>query len=35
MKEKDEEKCPKTKLIIEFDPSLTCSITRLVVKKNK
>ena len=35
MKKKDEEKCPKTKLIIEFDPSLTCSITRLVVKKKR
>ena len=34
-KTKDEEKCSKTKLIIEFDPSLTCSITRLVVKKKK
>ena len=25
---KDEEKCPKTKAIIEFDPLLTCSITK-------
>ena len=30
---KDEEICPKTKSIIEFDPSLTCSITSLAVKK--
>ena len=30
---KDEENCPKTKSIIEFDPSLTCSITSLAVKK--
>ena len=30
---KDEENYPKTKSIIEFDPSLTCSITSLVVKK--
>ena len=30
---KHEEKCPKTKSIIEFDPSLTCSITSLTVKK--
>ena len=30
---KDEEKCSKTKSIIEFDPSLTCSITSLAVKK--
>ena len=34
-KTKDEEKCSKTKSIIEFDPSLTCSITRLVVKKKR
>ena len=33
-KTKDEEKCPKTKSIIEFDPSLTCSITSFAVKKN-
>ena len=32
---KDEEKCPKTKSVIEFDPSLTCSITSLAVKKIK
>ena len=32
-KTKDEEKCSKTKSIIEFDPSLTCSITSLTVKK--
>ena len=30
----DGEKCSKTKSIIEFDPSLTCSITSLAVKKN-
>ena len=30
---KDEEKCPKTKSILEFDLSLTCSITSLPVKK--
>ena len=34
-KTKDEEKCSKTKLIIEFDPSLTCSITILFFKKKK
>ena len=34
-KTKDEEKCSKTKSIIEFDPSLTCSITRLVAKKKR
>ena len=28
-------KCPKTKSIIEFDPSLTSSITSLAVKKIK
>ena len=28
-------KCPKAKSIIEFDPSLTSSITSLAVKKIK
>ena len=32
---KDEENYPKTKSIIEFDPSLACSITSLAVKKKK
>ena len=31
---KDEKKCPETKSLIEFDQSLTCSITSLAVKKN-
>ena len=33
-KQKDEEKCPKTKSIIEFDTTLSCSIKSLAVKKN-
>ena len=33
-KQKDEEKCPKTKSIIEFDTTLSCSIKILAVKKN-
>ena len=32
-KQQDEEKCPKTKSIIEFDPSVACSIKSLAVKK--
>ena len=32
-KQKDEEKCPKTKSIIEFDLTLSCSIKSLAVKK--
>ena len=32
---KDEENYPKTKSIIEFDRSLTCSITSLAVKKKE
>ena len=34
-KKKDEEKCPKTKSIIEFDPTLSCSVKSLAVKKVK
>ena len=30
----DEEKCPKTKSITEFDSSIACSIKSLAVKKN-
>ena len=33
-KQQDEGKYPKTKSIIEFDPSLACSIESLAVKKN-
>ena len=33
-KQKDEEKCPKTKSIIEFDTLLSCRIKGLAVKKN-
>ena len=32
-KQKDEEKCPKTKSIIEFDTTLSCSIKSLAIKK--
>ena len=32
-KQKDEEKCPKTKSIIEFNTTLSCSIKSLAVKK--
>ena len=32
-KQKDEEKCPKTKSIIEFDTTLFCSIKILALKK--
>ena len=32
-KNKRERKCLKTKSIIEFDPSFTCSITSVTVKK--
>ena len=32
-KQQDEEKYPKTKSIIEFDPSVACSIKGLAVKK--
>ena len=32
-KTEDEEKCPKTKSIIEMYPLLACSITSLDVKK--
>ena len=32
-KQKDEEKCPKTKSIIEFDTTLFCSIKILAIKK--
>ena len=31
---KDEEKCPKTKSIIEFDLTVSCSIKSLAVEKN-
>ena len=31
---KNEEKSPKTKSTIEFDPRLSCSIKNLAVKKN-
>ena len=34
-KQKDDKKCPKTKLIIEFDTTLSCSIKSLAVKKKK
>ena len=33
--QQDEEKCPKTKSIIEFDPSLACSIKSFAVKKKR
>ena len=32
-KQKDDKKCPKTKSIIEFDTTLSCSIKSLAVKK--
>ena len=32
-KQKDEEKCPKTKSIIEFDTTLSCSIKSVAIKK--
>ena len=32
-KQWDEEKCPKTKSIIESDPTLACSVKCLAVKK--
>ena len=32
-KQKDKEKCPKTKSIIEFDTALSCSIKSLAIKK--
>ena len=34
-KQKDEERCPKTKSIIEFYPTLSCSIKSLAVKKSQ
>ena len=34
-KQQDEGKYPKTKTIIEFDPSLACSIESLAVKKKQ
>ena len=33
-KQRVKEKCPKTKSIIAFDPTLTCSVKCLAVKKN-
>ena len=32
-KQKDEDKCPKTKSIIEWDPTLSCSIKSLAIKE--
>ena len=32
-KQQNEEKCPQTKSIIEFDPSVACTIKSLAVKK--
>ena len=33
--QQDKVKCPKTKSIIEFDPSLACSIKSFAVKKKR